>query len=71
MVQERKVDLTVERTAEAANNESPRGAKSTLGVCGTAHFVHDGLHDSLYILLPLWSQAFGLSLSQVGMLKFA
>ena len=71
MVQERKVDLTVERTAEAANNESPRGAKSTLGVCGTAHCVHDGLHDSLYILLPLWSQAFGLSLTQVGMLKFS
>ena len=63
--------MNVERTAEVANNESPRGAKSTLGVCGTAHFVHDGLHDSLYILLPLWSQAFGLSLTQVGMLKFA
>jgi MFS family permease len=71
MVQERKVVLNVERTAEVANNESPHGAKSTLVVCGTAHCVHDGLHDSLYILLPLWSQAFGLSLTQVGMLKFA
>ena len=71
MVQERKVVLNDEKTAEVADNESPRGARSTLGVCGIAHFVHDGLHDSLYILLPLWSQAFGLSLAQVGILKFA
>ncbi len=55
---------------EVADKESSRSARSTLGVCGTAHFVHDGLHDSLYILLPLWSQAFGLSLTQVGTLKF-
>ena len=47
MVQERKVVLNDEKTAEVADNESPRGAKSTLGVCGTSHFVHDGLHDSL------------------------
>ncbi|MFP6761303.1 MAG: MFS transporter, partial [Rhodospirillales bacterium] len=60
-----------ERRTKVADKESSRCARSTLGVCGTAHFVHDGLHDSLYILLPLWSQAFGLSLAQVGMLKFA
>ena len=60
-----------ERRTEVADKESSRSARSTLGVCGTAHFVHDGLHDSLYILLPLWSQAFGLSLTQVGTLKFA
>ena len=60
-----------ERRTEVAEKESSRSARSTLGVCGTAHFVHDGLHDSLYILLPLWSQAFGLSLTQVGTLKFA
>ena len=60
-----------ERRTEVADKESSRSARSTLGVCGAAHFVHDGLHDSLYILLPLWSQAFGLSLTQVGTLKFA
>ena len=52
------------------NLEKPNRAKSALGVCGVTHFLHDGLHDSLYILLPLWSQAFGLSLFQVGMVKF-
>ncbi len=49
----------------------PRTARATLAACGGAHAVHDGLHDSLYVLLPLWSQAFGLSLVQVGVLKAA
>ena len=29
------------------------GARNTLATCGTAHFLHDGLHDALYVLLPL------------------
>ena len=45
------------------------GARKTLATCGMAHFLHDGLHDALYVLLPLWAQMFGLSLSQVGLLK--
>jgi MFS family permease len=48
-----------------------RRARATLGACGGAHILHDGLHDALYVLLPLWSQAFGLSLVQVGLLKAA
>lgn len=49
----------------------PRRARNVLAACGGAHIVHDGLHDALYVLLPLWSQAFGLSLAQVGVLKAA
>ena len=45
------------------------GARRTLATCGLAHFIHDGLHDALYVLLPLWAQIFGLSLAQVGLLK--
>ena len=44
-------------------------ARKTLSTCGFAHFIHDGLHDSLYVLLPLWAQMFGFSLAQVGLLK--
>lgn len=54
-----------------AKDARPRGARATLAACGGAHMVHDGLHDALYVLLPLWSQAFGLSLAQVGVLKAA
>ena len=46
-----------------------KGARKTLTTCGAAHFLHDGLHDALYVLLPLWAQMFGLSLAQVGILK--
>ena len=38
--------------------------------CG-AHFVHDGLADAFYVLLPIWAQAFGLSYVQVGTLRMA
>ncbi len=37
----------------------------------SAHFLHDGIADSLYVLLPIWAQAFGLSYAQVGSLKTA
>jgi MFS family permease len=45
--------------------------RATLGTGGAAHFVHDGLADSLYVLLPLWAESFGLSHAQVGALKMA
>ncbi|MEL0110822.1 MAG: MFS transporter, partial [Rickettsiales bacterium] len=44
-------------------------ARRTLAVCGGAHSLHDGFTDAIYVLLPIWSQALGLSLVQVGLLK--
>jgi MFS transporter, FSR family, fosmidomycin resistance protein len=44
-------------------------ARKTLATTGIVHIVHDGLHDALYVLLPIWAQMFGLSLVQVGVLK--
>jgi MFS family permease len=55
-------------TATIAEGTRSR-SRATLGVSGAAHFVHDGFTDGLYVLLPLWSQEFGLSLTQVGVLK--
>lgn len=49
-------------------NTAARG-RATLGTCGAAHFLHDGFSDVLFVLLPLWTQEFGLSLTQVGLLK--
>jgi len=46
-----------------------RRGRAILGTCGGAHFLHDGLSDALYVLLPLWAETFGLSLAQVGALK--
>ena len=42
-----------------------------LASCSAAHASHDGLADALLVLLPLWAQAFGLSLTQTGALKSA
>ncbi len=42
---------------------------STLTASGFAHFIHDGLTDCLYVFLPLWAEAFGLSHTQVGLIK--
>ena len=47
------------------------GQKRTLGTCCAAHVVHDGFSDVTYVLLPLLAQTFGLSLSQVGMIRSA
>ncbi len=59
-----------EGTARATAAEAGTGnrARATLGTCGAAHFLHDGFSDVLYVLLPLWAQEFGLSLTQVGLL---
>jgi MFS transporter, FSR family, fosmidomycin resistance protein len=45
--------------------------RRTLATCCTAHVLHDGFSDVTYVLLPLLAQTFGLSLSQVGMIRSA
>ena len=45
--------------------------KLTLAACCTTHGVQDGLTASIYILLPILAQVFGLSFAQVGMVRAA
>ena len=45
--------------------------RRSLASCCAAHTLHDGLSDVTYVLLPLLSQAFGLSLAQVGLIRAA
>jgi MFS family permease len=37
----------------------------------TIHFLHDGFSETLYVFLPLWATEFGLSFSQVGLIRTA
>ncbi len=37
----------------------------------SAHAVHDGLADVIYVLLPLWQAQFALSYAQIGLLRGA
>jgi MFS family permease len=44
-------------------------AQRTLAIAGTAHALHDGYTDLIYILLPIWQSEFALSYSMVAMLR--
>ena len=43
--------------------------KLTLATCSWAHGVQDGLSATLYVLLPILAQAFGLSYAEVGIVR--
>ncbi len=53
---------------QAAEN---RRARHTLAACCGAHVVHDGLTDVLYVLLPVLAQSFGLTYTQIGLVRSA
>ena len=54
-------------------SETSEGArrKLTLAACCATHSVQDGLTASIYILLPILAQVFGLSFAQVGLVRAA
>src|ERR1700758_4897097 len=41
----------------------------TLWIACGAHALHDGLTDTLYLLLPLWQEQFALSYAAIGLLR--
>ena len=41
----------------------------TLAIAGTAHALHDGYTDLLYVLLPIWQSEFALSYSMLAVLR--
>ena len=49
----------------------PLDRRRVLGACCGAHVLHDGYSDLIYVLLPIWQAAFGLSYGEVGFLKTA
>jgi len=48
-----------------------RNRWQVLSSCSILHIIHDGMSNMLYVLLPVLAQQFGLSLSQVGMIRGA
>jgi MFS family permease len=43
--------------------------RRAFAVAASAHVVHDGYTDLLYVLLPVWQAEFGLGYAEVGMLR--
>src|SRR5262245_27548328 len=50
--------------SRATSNE-----RRAFAVAASAHVVHDGYTDLLYVLLPVWQAEFGLGYAEVGMLR--
>ena len=46
-----------------------RGRVRVLWVACGAHALHDGLTDTLYLLLPIWQAEFALGYAAVGILR--
>jgi MFS family permease len=45
------------------------GARRTLILAGTAHALHDGYTDLIYVLLPIWQSEFGLGYGMLAALR--
>jgi MFS family permease len=46
-----------------------RRDRAVLASASSVHFLHDGFSDIIYVFLPLWAAEFGLSYSQVGIIR--
>lgn len=61
--------------AVAEEAQTPDTLKSrrrlTLAACCGVHGLQDGLSASLYVLLPIFAQAFGLTYAQIGIIRAA
>ena len=54
-----------EPPALAARRDERRAA----GVACSAHALHDGYTDVIYIMLPIWQKEFGLGYAELGLLR--
>ena len=55
------------KAVEARSSRVPE--RRTLAAAATAHVLHDGYTDLLYVLLPAWQAEFGLGYAEVGLLR--
>ncbi|MRW92259.1 MFS transporter [Duganella sp. FT80W] len=47
---------------------TPARRRSLIAAC-SAHAVHDGLSDLIYVLLPIWQTQFAISYAMIGVLR--
>ena len=61
--------ITAFSTATGRADHPDPGRTRVLWVACGAHALHDGLTDTLYLLLPLWQAQFALSYAAIGILR--
>ncbi len=65
-------DQAITQPRAALSENQPTGfasARRTLAIAGTAHALHDGYTDLIYVLLPLWQTEFGLGYGMLAALR--
>ena len=55
--------------ADSTDPQTASVERRTLAAATTAHALHDGYTDLLYLLLPVWQAEFGLGYAQLGALR--
>lgn len=58
--------VSISSDADAADTSVRR--RSLMAAC-SAHAIHDGLTDLIYVLLPIWQTQFSISYALVGLLR--
>ena len=62
--------MTITALSTATGHANPNHERMrVLWVACGAHALHDGLTDTLYLLLPLWQAQFALSYAAIGLLR--
>src|SRR5215468_10845346 len=56
-------------TSSLSIARSTQAERRALALAASAHVVHDGYTDLLYVLLRVWQSEFGLGYAEVGMLR--
>jgi MFS family permease len=59
----------VETGAGADGVASRSDERRAVGVACGAHILHDGFTDTVYIMLPIWQNEFGLGYAALGLMK--
>ncbi|MFJ9531638.1 MFS transporter [Herbaspirillum sp. NPDC101396] len=62
-------ELNIAATPRASDLPDAGARRRSLIAACSAHAVHDGLTDVIYVLLPIWQSQFSISYAMVGLLR--
>jgi MFS family permease len=63
------MSATSERLREPPALAARRDERRAAGVACSAHALHDGYTDLIYVMLPIWQKEFGLGYAELGLLR--
>jgi MFS transporter, FSR family, fosmidomycin resistance protein len=63
------VSTTSEPVRELPASTAKREERRAAAVACSAHALHDGYTDLIYVMLPIWQKEFGLGYAELGLLR--